>query len=453
MDTKGTYLNPWEGMDALSSIPQEELMKKVETLRIEQIHSSPKGQENQDADPLRQLTEDALTAKDLRDLEEQKVIYPNLIPKSQTTVLCGAPGSGKTTLCIREAAPKLADNGFQVLYIDADSPPDFIRRVMPDLERHNIKLIAPHIKGRSPDYIIRLLKEIVERGTRLDGCIFFIDTLKKVADLFNKSSLREFFKLCRALTGLGATLVLLAHTNKHTNNDGRPVFEGMGDVINDTDNLLYLVPEKVDSNTIKVTVITDPAQGAKVRANLKNWSFCIKRDTLEVSIEGVVDNFVPRDPKTERVLWLASHFLQEADRTLTFTELCDSVLKGQDDLEVLESLEEEDGSSLMALIHESMHISRRRLKTILNYNIRPYSQPKDTLLFHKRWKGNSRLIYIDPRWHGERVPIWTRVERNGAWEVAMYEARWRLNIKDEYMKRMLNETEEGLQGKEDSFLP
>ena len=49
----------------------------------------------------------------------------------------------------------------------------------------------------------------------LTGHVWFFDTLKKMANVIHKDSLKHVLGLMRKLSGRGMTCVLLAHTNKY----------------------------------------------------------------------------------------------------------------------------------------------------------------------------------------------------------------------------------------------
>ena len=57
-----------------------------------------------------------------------------------------------------------------------------------------------------------------------------------------------------------ATVVLLGHVNKHKGADGQDIYEGTGDLQNDCDNLLFLVPTK-DGDSLLVSTKCDPPAG------------------------------------------------------------------------------------------------------------------------------------------------------------------------------------------------
>jgi hypothetical protein len=107
----------------------------------------------------------------------------------------------------------------------------------------------------------------------LSGHVFIFDTLKKMTDVINKSSAKRLLRLLRSLTAKGATIILLAHTNKYKDSDGKPVYEGTGDMRSDVDELIYLIPEKNPDGSMTVSVEPD-----KTRALLEKMTFSISPD-------------------------------------------------------------------------------------------------------------------------------------------------------------------------------
>jgi hypothetical protein len=114
----------------------------------------------------------------------------------------------------------------------------------------------------------------------------FFDTLKKYADLMNKGGSRVFFQIMRALTQRGATVILLGHTNKHKGVDGKLIFEGVGDVRNDVDELLYIEATEKDA----AGIVTMSIKPDKVRCAIKEATFTLDTKTMIVSaLDRVVD--------------------------------------------------------------------------------------------------------------------------------------------------------------------
>jgi hypothetical protein len=111
-------------------------------------------------------------------------------------------------------------------------------------------------------------------------------SLKKFADLMSKGGSRSFFQLMRSLTQRGATVVLLGHTNKHKGPDGKLIFEGVGDVRNDVDELIYI--EATDKDPLGLVTLT--MRPDKVRCAVQERSFQLDTKTMHVrALDAVVD--------------------------------------------------------------------------------------------------------------------------------------------------------------------
>ena len=82
------------------------------------------------------------------------------------------------------------------------------------------------------------------------GSLLIIDTVKKVADVMNKTDSSELGALARQYTAVGGTVVLISHTNKNKDSDGKPVYSGTSDILQDVDCGWVLSAEKQDGETV-----------------------------------------------------------------------------------------------------------------------------------------------------------------------------------------------------------
>jgi hypothetical protein len=69
------------------------------------------------------------------------------------------------------------------------------------------------------------------------------------------------------------TEICLGHCNKYDGQDGLPIYEGTGDLRNDFDELIYLIPIKNPDGSITVSTHID-----KSRASLEELTFVIDSD-------------------------------------------------------------------------------------------------------------------------------------------------------------------------------
>ena len=121
--------------------------------------------------------------------------------------------------------------------------------------------------------VLRNLRSMAERKDDYSGIIFIFDTLKKMTDVINKKRSKELYLLLRSLSAKGMTIILLAHTNKYNDTEGKPIYEGTGDLRSDVDEMIYFIPEKHPDGSM--TVSTDPD---KKRGNFQPITFEIDPD-------------------------------------------------------------------------------------------------------------------------------------------------------------------------------
>jgi len=212
-------------------------------------------------------------------LGNEKFLFPNLIIENHILVIIALSGGGKTTFLYYHVAPELAKAGYKVWYVDADSPPSDHKKMKAIADKYGFNFLIPDVnQGTSVESLIKDIEELAASVTSLDKQVFFFDTLKKFIDLMSKKSAKKFFVLMRKLTKLGATVVLPGHANKHPDSDGNLVFEGVGDVKSDADDLIFFAKDRKADGSIDVTTVVDSDKGAKVRGQFEPFSFHITKE-------------------------------------------------------------------------------------------------------------------------------------------------------------------------------
>lgn len=225
-------------------------------------------------DPLEILSKWFVTNEQVMKMKETKFIWKDVIASAHLSVWA-APGNGGKTTVAKLAAADLAAEGFNVLFFQEDAGAGDLPALHAHAEAHGYKLLNSTLAGGLPEDQLEALQCLARTDVDLSQYVLILDTLKKFADLMSKGGSREFFKLMRALTQRGATVVLLGHTNKHRGVDGKLIFEGVGDIRNDVDELFYL--ESIENPPRVVTITMSPD---KVRSPAKEASFQLNRDTM-----------------------------------------------------------------------------------------------------------------------------------------------------------------------------
>jgi hypothetical protein len=225
-----------------------------------------------------------LTNEEADELVDPIVAIPNLVIDGHLGVYVAQPMGGKTTIFTNWVAPKLVDAGYEVYYVNADTGAGDAKAMIETARIGGFEMMTPELKGNDMSDIVEMLEAMVKDQYKYNGVVFIFDTLKKMADVITKSKAKALYKTLRALTAKGMTIILLAHTNKYKGDDGKPVYEGTGDLRADVDELIYLIPEKHDDGSM--TVSTDPnSDTSKVRGVFVPITFEITADR-DVTLSG-----------------------------------------------------------------------------------------------------------------------------------------------------------------------
>ena len=235
------------------------------------------------ADPFKGLLSMEVTEEDVKKIEDAKFAWRQLIPEGHMVVICSKANGGKTTLMVHIAG-EMSRNGYRVIYINADASASDIKYYKHHAMEYGYALINPDLKGKGAEDVVSELQKISTSDVDSSKTVIILDTLKKFGDLMHKSKIKVFNNLLRTLTTKGITVICLAHTNKNETNDGKPIFEGTGDIRNDFDDLIYLIPVLNPDGTTTVSTAKD-----KVRADIRDESFLINSDREVFRLDHHID--------------------------------------------------------------------------------------------------------------------------------------------------------------------
>jgi hypothetical protein len=162
------------------------------------------------------------------------------------TVFYAKFNTGKTLMTIRfliDAIENKQINCEDVFYINADDSFRGLTEKLELAEQSGFHMLAPGHNNFNTDDLTVHLQTMVSQDTAR-GKIIVLDTLKKFADLMDKTKGSKFTKKAREFIQAGGTIIGLAHANKHDDKEGNPIYEGTADMANDAD-CVYTI--KVDS--------------------------------------------------------------------------------------------------------------------------------------------------------------------------------------------------------------
>ncbi len=223
-------------------------------------------------DPFKGLLTMEVTEEIIKNIADAKFAWRQLIPQGHMVVICSKANGGKTTLMVHIAG-EMAQAGYRVMYINADASASDIKDYKYHAMEYGYTLINPDLTNGTADQVTEELRQIAIAEGDFSKVVIVLDTLKKFGDMMNKSKSKQFNSLLRTLTTKGITVICLAHTNKHDDKEGKPIFEGTGDLRNDFDELIYLIPVRNPDGTTTVSTLKD-----KTRADIRDESFIITAD-------------------------------------------------------------------------------------------------------------------------------------------------------------------------------
>jgi hypothetical protein len=155
----------------------------------------------------------------------------------QWTVIYAAPGTGKTLLTLWMLRDQISNGliqGNQVFYVNADDNFKGMTEKLEIAEKFGLQVFVPNFNGFGVDKMLPLMKSLVKSG-QAHGMIFVLDTLKKFTNLMDKQTSSEFGNTAREFIATGGSLIVLAHTNKHKDTEGKGIYSGTSDIVDDAD--------------------------------------------------------------------------------------------------------------------------------------------------------------------------------------------------------------------------
>jgi len=155
----------------------------------------------------------------------------------QSTVLYSKPNTGKTLLTIYQIIEAIDDgiiDPANVYYINADDTHRGLTFKLKLAERYGFRMLAPGYNGFKAEMLAGILAGMVSRETA-HGKIIVLDTVKKFVEIMDKTKATKFGETARQFVSKGGSIVSLAHCNKHRGTDGKVIYAGTSDLVDDAD--------------------------------------------------------------------------------------------------------------------------------------------------------------------------------------------------------------------------
>lgn len=191
-------------------------------------------------EPANQLTRYSLAGQLAvleRDAVEQVSILGGLALMGQSTNLYSSPNLGKTLLAIWLLIATILQGLIKperLFYVNVDDSLSGLIEKLRLAEEFGFHMLAEGYRDFKASDLVSLLNTMIDKD-ECHGVVIVLDVLKKFTDLMSKRKSSGFGNVIRRFVIKGGTCISLAHTNKRPGTDGRPVYGGTSDSLEDVD--------------------------------------------------------------------------------------------------------------------------------------------------------------------------------------------------------------------------
>jgi len=183
----------------------------------------------------------------------------------QGTVICAPPNAGKTLITLAmviEAIDQQRIEGGDVFYVDADDTTQGVADKVRILDEYGVHVVAEGYSGFKASMLTGALDDMIEDKSAR-GKFLILDTFKKFTQPMSKSETSRFTEVIRRFVLAGGTLLCLSHTNKHQDSQGKNVFAGVSDIIDDLD-CAYVIDVRLGDGGNKVAQFSNKKRRGNV---------------------------------------------------------------------------------------------------------------------------------------------------------------------------------------------
>lgn len=185
---------------------------------------------------------------------EATPLLGNIALTGQATIIYAAPNTGKTLITIWliiEAVKNGRIEPSKLYYLNMDDTGNGLLDKLLLAEEYGFHMLAEGYRDFKIVDFMSILDDLIDTD-RCKGIIIILDTLKKFTNLMDKQKASSFTKVIRRFIVKGGTLIALAHTNKNPGANGKLVYGGTTDIIDDSDCAYILTPVSITEDGSKV---------------------------------------------------------------------------------------------------------------------------------------------------------------------------------------------------------
>lgn len=230
----------------------------------------------------------------VQDAVKQMFALESFALTGQATVLFGSPNTGKTLVALHAAANAISRGNIdpvKLYYCNADDSQAGLLDKLEHADKYGYHTIAEGHQGFSTGRFLTTLDELTAND-QANGVILILDTGKKFFDPMSKRQGRAFGRHIRLFVMKGGTIIVLSHTNKHRDSEGKPIYAGTSDIVEDFDCAYIMYEVGINADAESKTILLE---------NIKNRGNVARQASYRYSIaEGLsygelIDSVEPVD--------------------------------------------------------------------------------------------------------------------------------------------------------------
>lgn len=186
----------------------------------------------------------------------QVPILGGLANMGQATCIFAKPNTGKTLIVFNGLCEGIRQGRLDaslLYYINVDDSAKGIADKLAIADEHGFHLLSEGYQDFKASDLLKIINSMVE-SDQARGIVIALDTVKKFTNVMDKTKSSHFTKIIRRFVLKGGTIIALAHTNKNAGADGKPVYGGTTDIVDDFDCAYTIALGLSQSNDEKVVV-------------------------------------------------------------------------------------------------------------------------------------------------------------------------------------------------------
>lgn len=244
--------------------------------------------------------------------EEATPVLGSLALKGQATMFYASPNTGKTLISLY-LLDQAVREGWIIpeccYYANFDDTLRGLAEKLRILEETGAHVLATGQHGFEAGKLLSLMLQMIQLE-ECRGVLLILDTVKKVVSLMDKKESSAFAEIVRQFVMQGGTVVGLAHTNKRPGPDGKPIYSGTSDLVDDFD-CAYIMSE-IQAQTSSGDKVIEFENIKRRGDNPKFAHYCYASET-GISYEELLASVRMVDPADAESLQQQAQTMSDAD--------------------------------------------------------------------------------------------------------------------------------------------